>query len=339
MKRFQDEKQLGWAIVALGGLSWGQILPGFAQCKKSKLVAVVTGTPAKGVRATEQYGVKHVYNYESFDKIKENPEIDCVYIVLPNGMHAEYTIRAANAGKHVLCEKPMANTVRECEDMIAACKKNNVKLMTAYRCQYEPHNLEVIQMVRAGELGPLKVIVADHGFNAGDPRQWRLNRKLAGGGSLMDIGIYSLQAARYVTGEEPTEISAQMYSTPNDPRFKEVEENINFLLRFPSGCLANCTSSYGYAGQNRYRVVGQSGWVELEPATSYSGIKMRYQTRNKRDEKQMEDMNQFAREMDYFSTCVIENKTPKTAGEEGLQDMKLITKIYEAAKTGKTVKV
>jgi predicted dehydrogenase len=337
-ERPADGRQLGWAVVALGSLSWGQILPGFRECKRSKLVAVVTGTPQKGERAKERFGVKHVYSYENYDRIKENPEIDCVYIVLPNGMHAEYTIRAANAGKHVLCEKPMANTPAECEAMIAACKKNNVKLMTAYRCQYEPHNLEAIRLAREGALGKIKTVTSDHGFNIGDPKQWRLNRKLAGGGSLMDIGIYSLQAARYLTGEEPVEILAQQFSTPNDPRFKEVEENINFLLRFPSGALATCTSSYGFAGANRARVTGDLGWADLEPATSYRGIQLRTLIARKFEERKFEETNQFAREMDHLSECVLENKTPKTSGEEGLRDMNLIMKIYEAARSGKAVK-
>ncbi|GAB4463086.1 MAG: Gfo/Idh/MocA family oxidoreductase [Armatimonadaceae bacterium] len=332
-----QERKLGWAIVALGSLSWGQILPGFAQCKQSKLVAVVTGTPEKGKRARERYGVPSVYNYENFDKIKDNPDIDCVYIVLPNGMHAEYTIRAANAGKHVLCEKPMANTPEECEQMIAACKKNRVKLMVAYRCQYEPHNVEAIRLAQEGKLGKLKVITSDHGFAIGDPSQWRCNKKLAGGGSLMDIGIYSLQAARYLTGEEPVAVSAQEFSTPNDPRFKEVEENINFVLRFPSGVLANCSSSYGYTYQNRIRAVGETGWVDLEPATAYGGISMRTFLDSKFQERKMPDGNHFAREMDHLSECVLKDKTPKTPGEEGLADLRVMMAIYEAARTGKTV--
>jgi predicted dehydrogenase len=334
---YQQERPLGWAIVALGGLSWGQILPGFKECKRSKLVAVVTGTPEKGTRAKERYGVPYVYNYQNYDKIKDNPEIDCVYIVLPNGMHAEYTIRAANAGKHVLCEKPMANTPEECEQMIAACKKNRVKLMVAYRCQLEPHNVETIRLAQSGALGKLKYFTSDHGFNIGDPTQWRLNKKLGGGGSLMDIGIYSLNAARYITGEEPIAVSAQEFSTPNDPRFKEVEENINFLLRFPSGVLATCSSSYGYAGQNHLRIVGSEGWVDLEPATSYGGITMRSLLQGQFRERKIPDGNHFARQMDHFSECVQKDKAPKMPGEEGLKDMKIIMKIYESARTGKTL--
>ena len=159
--------------------------------------------------------------------------------------------------------------------------------MVAYRCRYEPYNQEMIRMAREQELGPVKVIVADHGFSIGDPTQWRLKKDMAGGGSMMDIGIYSLQAARYVTGEEPIEVAAMSYTTPGDERFKEVEEATNFQLRFPSGVLANCTSSYGYSGQNRYRVITTKGWFELEPATSYTGLRMRVRRGNAIEERSL----------------------------------------------------
>jgi predicted dehydrogenase len=334
-------KKLGWAVVGLGSLSINQILPAFAKCEKSKVVALVSGHPEKAQKLALRYGVdpKSIYDYKSYDSLKDNPEVDVVYVVLPNGMHAEYTIRAHQAGKHVLSEKPMANTPADCEAMIAAARKAGRKLMVAYRCRYEPFNREMIRMAREQELGPVKVIVADHGFNIGDPKQWRLNRALAGGGSLMDIGIYSLQAARYVTGEEPTEVNALAYNTPGDERFKEVEETINFQLRFPGGALANCTSSYGFAGQNRYRVIATKGWFELEPATSYTGLKMRVRRGNATEERDLPVRDHFALEMDHMSECVMESKEPLTPGEEGLRDLRVMMAIYEAAKSGKTVKL
>ncbi len=333
-------KKLGWAIVGLGSLSINQILPAFAKCEKSRVVALVSGHRDKAERLALRYGVdaKSIYNYENYDSIRDNPDVDVIYIVLPNGMHAEYTVRGHQAGKHVLTEKPMANTPAECEAMIAAARKASRKLMVAYRCRYEPYNQAMIKMARDQELGPMKVILADHGFNIGDPTQWRLNRKLAGGGSLMDIGIYSLQAARYVSGEEPVEVGAMMYSTPGDERFKEVEETINFQLRFPSGVLANCTSSYGYAGQNHYRVVATKGWFELEPATGYSGQRMRVRKGNVTEERDLPVRDHFALQMDHMSECVQENKDPLTPGEEGLRDLKIMMAIYEAARTGRTVK-
>ena len=249
--------RLGWAIVGLGSLSINQILPAFAKCERSKVVAFVSGHRDKAEKLAARYGVaaKNIYNYENYDSLKDNPEIDVVYVVLPNGMHAEYTIRALKAGKHVLCEKPMANTAADCEQMVEAGKTAGRKLMIAYRLHYEPFNNALIKVVRDQEFGKLRVVLADAGFPIGNPTQWRLNRKMAGGGSMMDIGIYALNAARYLTGEEPVEVHAMLDTTPNDPRFKEVEENITFQLRFPSGVLANCTSSYGVP-LNRFRVVG-----------------------------------------------------------------------------------
>jgi predicted dehydrogenase len=340
-----SEKKLGWAIVGLGKFATQQLIPSFAECKRSKLVALVSGDRTKAEGIAQKYDVnpKNIYNYQNYDTIRDNPEVDIIYIVLPNGMHAEYTIRGAQAGKHIMCEKPMANTVEDCQAMIDACNKADRKLMIAYRAQYEPYNLAAIEIARQKkELGQLKAIVADHGRNL-DPSdkadQWRMDKKLAGGGSLMDIGIYSLQAARYITGEEPVEISAMMYSTPGDPRFKEVEENVNFVLRFPSGVLANCTSSYGYASVKRYQVFGDKGWLELDPATDYYKHRLVVGREQTREEMKLQEKNQFALEIDHLSESVMQNKQPKTPGAEGLQDVKLMQLIYEAARTGKTIKV
>jgi predicted dehydrogenase len=334
-------KKLGWAIVGLGSLSINQILPAFAECEKSKVVALVSGHPDKAAKLAARYGVnpKSIYNYQNYDSIKDNPEVDIIYVVLPNSMHAEYTIRGAQAGKHVLTEKPMANTPAECQQMIDAARKANRKLMVAYRCRYEPYNQEAIRVARSRELGNVKVILADAGFAMKDPTVWRLKKSLAGGGSLMDIGIYALQAARYLTGEEPTEVNAMTYSTPNDPRFKEVEEAINFQLRFPSGILANCTSSYGYAWQSHYRVVTDQGWLEMDPATAYSGLRMRVHKDNVTEEKDLPVVDHFAAEMEHMSECVMQNKEPLTPGEEGLRDLTIMHALYEAANSGKTVKL
>ncbi|MGB2632970.1 MAG: Gfo/Idh/MocA family oxidoreductase [Candidatus Acidiferrum sp.] len=334
-------KKMGWAIVGLGSLSINQILPAFAKCEKSKPVAFVSGHPDKANKLAARYGVdpKNIYNYQNYDSIKNNPEVDIIYIVLPNCMHAEYTIRGFQAGKNVLTEKPMACHPADCQKMIDAGRQAGKKLMVAYRCRYEPYNQEAIRMARSGELGPTQVIVADMGFNIGDPGQWRLKKDLSGGGSLMDIGIYGLNASRYLTGEEPAEINAMMYSAPNDPRFKEVEETINFQLRFPSGVLANCSSSYGYISQNRYRVIGTEGWLDMDPATIYSGLRMKVGHNNIIEEINLPVRDHFALEMDHMSQCVMENKEPLTPGEEGLRDITLMMAIYEAARTGKTVKV
>ncbi len=334
-------KKLGWAIVGLGSLSIHQILPAFATCEKSKVVALVSGHPDKANKLALRYGVspKNIYDYRNYDSIKDNPDVDVIYIVLPNGMHAEYTVRGFQAGKHVLSEKPMANTPGECQQMIDAARKADRKLMVAYRCRYEPYNREAIRIARSQELGPTQVILADTGFKMGDPNQWRLNKKLAGGGSLMDIGIYALNASRYLTGEEPSEVNAMMYTTPGDPRFKEVEEHINFQLRFPSGVLANCTSSYGYFHQSHFRVCGTEGRLEMDPATWYSGLRMKVERGNTIEDREFPTIDHFAAEMDHMSDCVMQNKELLTPGEEGLRDLRIMMAIYEAAESRKTVKL
>jgi predicted dehydrogenase len=334
-------KKMGWAIVGLGSLSIYQILPAFAKCEKSKPVAFVSGHPDKANKLAARYGInpKNIYDYQNYDSIKENPEVDVIYVVLPNCMHAEYTIRGFQAGKHVLTEKPMACTPADCQKMIDVGRTAGKKLMVAYRCRYEPYNQEAIRIARSGELGPTQVILADTGWNATNPDQWRLKKDLAGGGSLMDIGIYALNASRYLSGEEPTEINAMIYNAPGDPRFKEVEETVNFQLRFPSGAIANCTSSYGYYPTSHYRVIGTQGWLDLDPATWYSGLRMKVGNRSGILERELPTRDHFALEMDHMSQCVMENKEPLTPGEEGLRDISLMMAIYEAARSGKAVKV
>lgn len=241
---YEDQKKLGFAIVGLGKFAQEQMMPAFKDCKHARITALVSGSPDTARRLAAEYGVdsKNIYSYANFDSIKDNPAVDIVYIVLPPGLHAEYTVRAARAGKHVLCEKPMANTVRECEEMMAACQKAGKKLMIAYRAQFEPFNLDAIARIHRGELGRVMQITADHGRvvdPTGDKADtWRVQKKLAGGGSLMDIGIYSLNAARYLTGEEPVEVMALEMSDKADPRFREVEDRVHFTLRFPSGIVA-----------------------------------------------------------------------------------------------------
>jgi glucose-fructose oxidoreductase len=334
-------KKLGFALVGLGSLSINQIMPAFPKCERAKLTGVVSGRPEKAKLLAQRYGVpeKNIYTYENFDTIAHNPEIDIVYVVLPNSMHAEYTIRALKAGKHVLCEKPMANTPQECEQMIAAAKAANRKLAIGYRVRYEPNNQAMIKLARDQELGPARVILADAGFSIGDPAQWRLRRAMAGGGSLMDIGIYALNAARYLSGEEPTDVHAMIHTTPNDVRFVEVEETVTFQLRFPSGVLANCTSSYG-CNVNRFRVIATKGSFELEPASGYGGIQMRVlRGGNVVETRPQPVIDHFAAEMDALAACVMNNTDSVTPGEEGLRDLRIMMAIYESAKIGRPVKL
>ncbi len=332
-------KQVGFALVGLGSLSINQLMPAFARCRLAKLVGFVSGRPEKAKQLAQVYGVdpKNIYTYDNYDRLADNPAIDVIYVVLPNSMHTEYTVRALKAGKHVLCEKPMANTPQECEQMIAAAKAASRKLMVGYRVRYEPYNQALIAYARdTADAGPTRVILAEAGFNIGDPKQWRLRKQMAGGGSLMDIGIYALNAARYLSGEEPVAVNAMMHSTPNDPRFVEVEENITFQLRFPSGVLANCTSSYG-GNINRHRVIKPRGSAELDPATSYTGLRMRVIRGGAIEERVLPQRDHFAMEMDHFADCILNNTEPLTPGEEGLKDLKVMMAIYEAARSGKPV--
>jgi len=335
-------RKLGWAIVGLGSYATRQILPRMHECEFSQPVALVSGSPDKARTIADEYGITHsnIYNYDNYDSIADNPEIDVVYVVLPNSMHHEFTIRALRAGKHVLCEKPISVTSAEAEEMIAVSRETGRKLMVGYRSRFEPYNQLAIQMAREEALGPAKVIETSSGFNIGDPEQWRLKQALSGGGSMMDIGIYSIQAARYLTGEEPVEVTAMETTDRSDPRFREVEDTILFQLRFPSGVLANCVSAYS-SNHGRYRLIGQRGWLELEPATGYSGHAMRVSQRGSVEARVLPEpaKNQFVAQLDHLSESVLNDTEPLTNGVDGLQDMRVIEAIYEAVRTGRAVPV
>jgi predicted dehydrogenase len=333
------EKRLGIAVVGLGRLALEQILPAFAETKLCRPVALVSGHREKAEQVANHYGIasKNIYDYAGFDQLRNNDQIGGVYIVLPNGMHAEYSERASKAGKHVLCEKPMAVSVAECQRMIDAAKAANKKLMVAYRLQYEPHHRKLIALARSGELGKLKGLLASNGQNQGDPQQWRLKRALAGGGALPDVGVYCVNAARYLTGEEPVLVSALTHSTPNDPRFAEVEEQIELTLQFPSGFMATCSAAYGMHNTKLMRLHAERGWAEMSPAFPYQGLALKVSAKSKdSDEEVTQDLkipskNHFALEMDHFARCVMSGATPHTPGEEGLQDVRIIEALYESA--------
>ena len=260
------DQRVGFAVVGLGRLAVNQILPAFGAAKSARLVALVSGTPDKAILLAAQYGIKpaNVYSYDTFDKMKDNPEIQVVYIVLPNSLHADFTVRAAQAGKHVLCEKPMSTSVADAQRMIDACAKADRKLMIAYRCQYETYNRAVCDAVKNKVLGSIGLIEAANLQNQANGGQWRLKKALAGGGSLPDVGLYCLNGARAVLNEEPTEVFATSWSPPDDTRFTEVEDTVSFTLLFPSGAIANCSSSYGLHEARRFRVYGSSVFLPLK---------------------------------------------------------------------------
>jgi glucose-fructose oxidoreductase len=331
-------RTFGYAIVGIGSLAESDILPAFANSRRSRVTGLVSGDVEKAKSVAAQYGVpdKGLYSYDTFDRIADNPDIDAVYIVLPNNLHAEYAIRAFKAGKHVLVEKPMANTVKECDAMIAAGKAAGKQLLVGYRLRYEPFTQAMIAMRQKEELGKVKAIQADSGFNIGANAGWRLSKSVAGGGSMMDIGIYSVNAARYLSGEEPTEVFGMQHNTPNDPRFKEVEETIHFQMRFPSGVLANCISSYGMS-LNHFRVFAERGSYEMEPAWNRTGLRMRVMRGNAVEQRYLPQRDHFAAMMDHLAQSVAANTPVLTDGADGRNDMRVIEAIYESVRTGRTV--
>jgi predicted dehydrogenase len=337
--------RIGYAIVGLGRLSLNQILPALAQCKYSRVTALVSGDRDKALKIARQYGVpeRDVHDYSTFERLANNPRVQVVYIVLPNGMHAEFTVRAARIGKHVLCEKPMANSVAECQSMIDACQQAQKLLMIAYRSQYEAMDRMIVKMVREKKLGTLSEFIAGNSQNVGDPTQWRLKKALAGGGPLPDVGIYCLNAARFLTGEEPNEAIATVYRPDDDPRFKEVEQSVHFVLRFPSGITATCMASYGSHESRFFRLQGSQGWAEMNPAFGYNALSMRHGMRvdgkNATTEITVDPTNQFAHEIDHMSQCVLSDTRPHTPGEEGLQDQRVVEAIYKSARTGRPVQI
>ena len=339
------DQRIGIAVVALGRLSLAQILPAFGSCTKAKLTALVSGTPDKAKAVAKQYNIPEtsIYDYDNFDAIKDNKDVQAVYIVLPNAMHRAFVERAAAAGKHILCEKPMATNVDDARAMVDVCAKNKVKLMIAYRCQYEPYNREVIRQIRSGDLGDIRFIEAVNTQSEGEPDQWRLKKEIAGGGALPDIGLYCLNAARYLTGEEPDEVFAYMSSPKNDARFKDVEERMSFMLKFPSGVMANCVASYDAHDQKDFSVQLEKGWIKLDDAFEYKGKTLKISQR-KGDAKaiaelHMEEKDQFALELDHIAECIIENRQPRTPGEEGLQDQIIMDALYRSAASGQPVQL
>jgi predicted dehydrogenase len=322
--------KLGIALVGLGGYSTGQLAPALQETKHCYLAGIVTGTPAKAEKWKSQYNIpdKNIYNYQTFDSIKDNPDIDIVYVVLPNALHAEYVIRAAKAGKHVICEKPMAVTVEDCDRMIEACKQAGKMLSIGYRLHFEPHNLEMMRLGKEKVFGNIKSLKAENGFSG--PSGWRLNKKLAGGGPLMDMGIYCVQGVRYTTGMEPIAVRAQEGPKTDKETFREVEQSINWQLEFPGNIIADCKTSYA-EGMSHLRAEAEKGWFELQPAFGYGGI----DGKTSKGDMNLPNVNQQARQMDDFAEAIKNKRSTPVPGEMGRQDVKILLAIYKAAASGK----
>jgi predicted dehydrogenase len=343
------DERVGFAIVGLGRLSLNQILPAFGSSKYCKPVALVSGDRGKALKVGAQYGISqsNITDYANYERLLRMPEVEVIYIVLPNSMHKEFVVRGAKISKNILCEKPMATNATDCQAMIAACRQADVKLMIAYRQQYEPMNRKIEKMVREGKIGKLNSIITTNSQNSGEPSQWRLKRNLSGGGCLPDVGIYCLNAARFLSGEEPIAVQATINQSKGDPRFTEVESHCSFILHFRSGLVATCVSAYDVHRSAVLRLEGSQAWVEMSPAYGYHGSRLKYsmltgESDDKADttfELTIPETDQFALEMDHFAVCVRNNTAPHTGGEEGLQDQLIIDAIYKSAASGETIRL
>ena len=334
LEALQTGKQLGVALVGLGGYSSGQLAPALQKTKLCKLAGIVTGTPSKATQWKQQYQIpdQNIYDYKTFDRIADNPAIDIIYIVLPVGLHAEYVERAAKAGKHVICEKPMANTAADCRRMITAMQKSGKKFSIGYRLHFEPHNQEMMRLGQQKVFGPIKEVTADNGFRAGS-KTWRQDKELAGGGPLMDMGIYCVQGVIYTKGELPVSVTAKFGPKTDPVLFSEVEASINWQMQFADGAVANCRTSYAENMNSLLRADATKGWMELQPAYGYGGL----DGRTSQGPMNVENVPQQARQMDDFADCILNNKPTRVPGEMGLRDMQIIEAIYRAAQTGQKV--
>ncbi len=330
------EGKLGIALVGLGGYSTGQLAPALQQTEHCYLAGIVTGTPTKIPVWQEKYKIpdKNVYSYENFDSILDNKDIDIVYVVLPNSMHAEYTIRAAKAGKHVICEKPMALTVADCNAMIEACRKADRMLSIGYRLHFEPYNLEMAKLGTNQVYGPVREVDAGFGFVMGNPNQWRVKKALSGGGPLQDLGIYCINGICYTTGKVPVSVTAQEGSKTDPEKFKEVEQSLSWQFELPGGIIAKAKCSYGDS-YNFLQAKAEKGDFGLTSAYNYGGQK----GYTPAGELSLPRLNQQAKQMDAFAQSIIRKMPSIVPGELGRRDVHLIQSVYEAMNTGKKVKI
>jgi predicted dehydrogenase len=334
------EKKLKVALVGLGRYA-GLLADGIEKSEYCELTAIVTGTAAKADSWGKKYKLpkESIYNYENFDKIALNQNIDVVYIVLPNGMHKEYAIRAAKAGKHVIVEKPMAINAAECNEIIAACNNAGVQLAVGYRLHYEPYNMEMMRLGQQNVYGKVQLIEADLGYNTTDidPSDWHLNPRLSGGGCLQNLGVYCVQGARYIMGQEPVAVTAQYGPKIHPQVFKHVEESMHWTMEFASGAMAKCSCSSAYP-IDRLFASAEHDTFELNPAISYGPFKG-WTRHHGAFNFQQTDMQQV--QMDEMAKVLLMGqKFPEhISGLEGLKDMKVIDAIYKAARTGKRVMI
>jgi glucose-fructose oxidoreductase len=328
-----QKKKLGVAFVGLGYYSTSLLAPAIQLTEHCYLAGIVTGTPSKAEDWKKNFKLpdKNIYNYQNFDQLANNPDIDVVYIVLPPSMHAEYSIRAAAAGKHVWCEKPMAISEAECQRMIDACAKNKVKLSIGYRMHHEPNTQQLMAFSKKQIYGKVQKVKAGAGYFDSRTDHWK-QKKNMGGGAMYDMGVYSLNAARYSAAAEPIAVTAKQ-STTRPEIYKEVDETMVFQLEFPGGTIAHCETSFG-KGMNDLEVSCTNGWYKLSPFQAYNGV-----AGVASDGKKLNATiaNQQARQMDDDALSIINNKPMLVPGEEGLKDIRVVEAIYRSAHSGSRI--
>ena len=334
--------RVGYAVVGLGHFAEHVVLPGFANSRKAQLAAVVSGDERKARRLARKFGASSFYDYNGYAQCLAHPEVEAVYIATNNSTHAAFAVQAATAGKHVLCEKPMATSIAECQQMIDACRDHQVRLMIAYRKYFEPGSVDLKALVDSGKLGRLKIIHSAFSVYVrpgGGRPAWHFDRRLAGGGALPDVGVYCVNTARWVTGRDPVEAAAYQWTV--DPEvFKEVDENVAFRLNFPDGLVMQGTASWGGAKVSFFHVVGEKGWATLAPAYEYNEERRLYGCIGGRGfEKKYKVMDELALELDAFADCVRHNREPGPNGAEGLRDVAVMQAIYQSAREGRSVSI
>jgi glucose-fructose oxidoreductase len=323
-------------VVGLGHFAQVAILPAFAGARHSRLVALVSDDPQKRTVLKRRYDVEVAIDYDQYEDLLRGGAVDAVYLAVPNTLHAKYTLAAAKAGVHVLCEKPLATSSREAETMIRACDEHGVRLMVGYRLHFDPANLEAVRLARSGRLGDPRLFASTFSYQVKAPNI-RVDRE-AGGGPVWDIGVYCINAARYLFGDEPIEATALIAGGEGDRRFAEVEEGLSAVLRFPGDRLAHFAVSFGSAAAGWYEVVGEKGSLCLDPAYEYVGERILYTTIGERERRRtFPKLDQIAPEIEYFSECIRGRRVPEPSGEEGLADVRIVEALFRSAETGRTV--
>jgi predicted dehydrogenase len=335
----KEAKKVGFAVVGLGNIAQGSVLPAFAKTKKAKLVALISGDKKKAARLARKFHASAFYGSEEYAECFANPAISAVYVATPPGVHAEFVCRAADAGKHVLCEKPLAASVAQSAQIVEACRRNGVLLMTAYRKYFEPSCVYLKQLIQEGELGRIDVIHTAFSElqTPGVSPRWLLDSTLAGGGPLMDLGVYCVNTSRWLVEEDPVEVSAESWKHDAE-KFRDVEEGISFRMRFPSGLVAQGSSTYGAVLSSFIYVQGTKGWVSLAQAFPFDVERqLTGKIGGRRLKRRFKVIDEFAPEIDAFASAIQEKRAVAPDGVQGHRDMVILDAIYESARKGQPV--